>query len=141
MTFARFGIVSVQGSNFVNEFYCVQVGGIEVPTNTNTRSNQKRSQEMRMQGGLRSKCTSSEDIANIEGEIIREFSGDCHGCCHIGRPNLHFLYYVLPLLLALFDRTITVGISVKSAKVGDDCERTEKRGWGRERRDKYTFKG
>jgi hypothetical protein len=84
-----------------------------------------------MQGDLRSKCTGSEDIANIEGEIIWKFSGDCHGCCHIGGPNLHFLYYILSLLLALFDRTITAGISVKSAKVGEDCERNRKRGVGK----------
>ena len=57
---------------------------------------------MRMQGGLRSKRTGSEDIANIEGEVIRELSGDCHGCCHIGRPNLHFyIMYSLFFLLCL----------------------------------------
>jgi len=37
---------------------------------------------------------------------------------------------MLSLLLALFDRTITAGISVKSAKVGDDRERNRKKGVG-----------
>ena len=48
---------------------------------------------------------------------------------------------MLSLLLALFDRTITAGISVKSAKVGDDRERNRKKGVGQRKEGKVHFQG